>query len=152
MGRLNETSYSGPFSRIIDAVEKIAAKFDVTVKNTGNRLADNLEAIADADIGDGGSGALIVHVNVSEDDTNVYYTLDKTWREIFDADQVNIIQEVSPDEKTHWVIANVEKVDDDMYSVVAEDVANDWMNYILICTTENSYPTCTVEKIDSGST
>ena len=38
--------YSGPFSRIEEAVAAIAEKFGGATKNTGNRLADNLEAIA----------------------------------------------------------------------------------------------------------
>lgn len=78
--------FSAPFSRVIEAVARIAAKFDVAVKNTGNRLADNLEAIADADIGGGGSGGgiLIVHAAQSSGE-RPKIQLDKTAGELEDA-------------------------------------------------------------------
>ena len=39
-----------PYSRVIEAVAAIAAKLGGTVINHGDRLADNLEAIAGANI------------------------------------------------------------------------------------------------------
>ena len=94
----------------------------------------------------GGCNCLTAHVTASEDDTNSYYTLDKTWREIFDASQVNIIREVSPAEKNYWIIIEVEKVNDNIYNVVADDAANDFSTRIMTCATENSYPTQTLPK------
>jgi len=49
-----------PFYRVIEAVAAIAQKLGATVNNTGDRLADNLEGIANADIGGGGGGVAIV--------------------------------------------------------------------------------------------
>lgn len=74
--------FSGPFNRIIDAVANIAQKLGATVSSTGNRLADNLDGIANVVTpgGGGGSGVLVV----SEDTTTG--ALDKTWREIREAD------------------------------------------------------------------
>jgi len=40
-----------PFNRVIEAVAAIAAKLGATVSSTGDRLADNLEAIAESGIG-----------------------------------------------------------------------------------------------------
>lgn len=44
--RLKMSEYSRPFNRVTEAVSKIAEKRGVEIKNTGNRLADSLEAIA----------------------------------------------------------------------------------------------------------
>ena len=45
---------SGPFSRVVEAVALIASKLGATVTSSGNRLADNLEGIAEAVSGGGG--------------------------------------------------------------------------------------------------
>lgn len=45
------SEFSSPFNRVIDAVAGIAEKFGGDVKDTGNRLADNLEAIAGSGVG-----------------------------------------------------------------------------------------------------
>lgn len=51
---------TGPFNRIVEAVANIAKNLGGTVTNdSGNRLADNLEVIADkaSDLGGGGGGS-----------------------------------------------------------------------------------------------
>lgn len=54
-----------PFSRVIDAVAEIARKMGGTVVNKGDRLADNLEAIAEvAGSGGGGGGGLVVETEL----------------------------------------------------------------------------------------
>ena len=85
---------TGPFSRIIDAVAQIATKLGATVPNTGNRLADNLEGIANADIGGGGGGALVVHGTL-DDQARFIVTVDKTWAEIYAADDVLVVAEAT---------------------------------------------------------
>ena len=42
---------SRPYSRIIEAVAGIASKLGASVTSKGDRLADNLEAIANTNIG-----------------------------------------------------------------------------------------------------
>lgn len=54
-----------PFSRVVDAVAEIARKMGGTVVNKGDRLADNLEAIAEvAGSGGGGGGGLVVETEL----------------------------------------------------------------------------------------
>lgn len=69
-----------PFSRVIDAVAAIAEKLGATVVNKGDRLADNLEAIAQ--VAGSGGGALIVEI---DGDPMSGFTLNKTAREIINA-------------------------------------------------------------------
>ena len=76
---------SGPFSRVIDAVAAIATKLGATVASTGNRLADNLEGIADKINGSssGGAGSIIVHYTVEGDgDDGVIITIEEDWEDI----------------------------------------------------------------------
>lgn len=101
-----------PYSRVIEAVAAIAEKLGATVTSTGNRLADNLEAISKSDIGgsglpdpseatagdvltvvDGawapaapsGGGPLVVNVDYEYHETYETYTCDKTFAEIYAA-------------------------------------------------------------------
>jgi len=115
--------------------------------------SDLIKKISEAYDGSGSGGgsssggnSLTVHVNISKDDTNDYHTLDKTWEEIFDASQVNIIQEVSPVEKHYWTIIEVEMVNPNLYSVIVADVANDFAQHIMTCETADSYPTEAIPK------
>ena len=54
---------SGPLNRVIEAVALIATKLSATVTNTGNRLADNLEAIAEV-VDSGGGNSPYVYINM----------------------------------------------------------------------------------------
>ena len=49
-------SYSGPYDRVIDAICKIAEKMGADPSNTGNRLADALDSIAENYSGGSGGG------------------------------------------------------------------------------------------------
>ena len=79
--------FSGPFNRIIDAVANIAQKLGATVNSTGNRLADNLDGIANVVTpgGGGGSDSGVTTVTLVIDETTGVGTMNKTWQEISDA-------------------------------------------------------------------
>lgn len=69
---------NGPFSRVIDAVAAIATNLGGTVsKNTGNRLADNLEVIA-SKVSGLSTGAGLPEVT-ADDNGKILKVVDGVW-------------------------------------------------------------------------
>ena len=72
-----------PFSRVVDAVVAIAEKLGATVGNTGNRLADGLEAIGDADLRAGvpefpeEDGTYVLKVTVSDGEAEAEWVVEQ---------------------------------------------------------------------------
>ena len=99
--------------RVVDAVGNIATKLGATVTtNTGNKLADNLEAIvAVAGSGSGGgSGVGVLLVTETEG------ALNKTWQEIYDAMENGVVVISGTDKRA---VATDCEADNGAYTVTA---------------------------------
>jgi len=124
-------------NRIVDAFDGIPGH-----NSSVDDLLTALDAIADAIENNAGSGSgnsniLIVHSRVTSNDENeTVFTLDKTWKEIYDADVAILVESHFPEQKESTC---VDLYFNDVFTVEGG-------NNLYTAETENDYPSCTIEK------
>lgn len=147
-----------PYRVIINGVEKVyEAGAEVEVDAATAAIIKNADAFPPAPAtpvppivipepsGGGGDGALIVNI-MWDDHTTM--TLDKTWQEMFDADEVVIFEKyyTPPLEKNYYLVAYVGPGEGGAFVVGAYHAGEDGLTPVIFSTdSADGYPSATSE-------